>query len=169
MITYYHKLVRDGIPDYLEKEVGIHIDYVALEDDLIFPALTDKLKEEINEFYEAASRNEKIVELADIQEVINAITLESKLTIAQREQARVLKFEIEESKLVMHIDMAVYDFVNASTIAEKLDALAYMQQAFNVLILDTDITLAEVDRARYEKIRSRGAFLKRLFLISTEE
>jgi predicted house-cleaning noncanonical NTP pyrophosphatase (MazG superfamily) len=131
--------------------------------------LIDKLKEELDEFYQATERADKIVELADVQEVINAFTIESGFTIAQREQVRTATYDIAESNRIMHIDVALASFVEATNMTEKLEALAYMQQTLQTMILAADITLAEVDRARFEKLRQRGAFLKHIFLISTEE
>ena len=63
-----NKLVRDNIPKIIEKQ-GNKCSYKILNNEEYNQALNEKLKEELNEYLE----NENIEELADLQEVINAI------------------------------------------------------------------------------------------------
>jgi predicted house-cleaning noncanonical NTP pyrophosphatase (MazG superfamily) len=167
MIKYYHKLVRDDIPRHLTEEVGIHIDVDKFNNDEIVPALLEKLKEEYAEFIEAIG-DKKIEELADIQEVINGLTLESGFTLAEREQAVVI-LELSEISSQTTLDSSVELFISASSDVEKLEALAIMQQTLYTIILETGYTLAQVDRARNHKLYIRGGFIDRVLLISTEE
>lgn len=65
----YNKLVRDRIPEIMEKNGEKPITSI-LDDKEYFNQLLIKLKEEVNEFLES----EEIEELADILEVIIAIS-----------------------------------------------------------------------------------------------
>ncbi len=64
----YNKLVRDRIPDIIERSGKIPITHI-VNDEEYWVSLKEKLREEVEEFLE--SENEE--ELADILEVIYAI------------------------------------------------------------------------------------------------
>jgi len=87
-MTYYDKLVRDRIPEILEKKNKDFIAYKAADADY-FPYLKKKLVEEVEEFLSAPS----LKELADVQEVINALLKEMDYVQADLRRERAIKIE----------------------------------------------------------------------------
>lgn len=65
----YNKLVRDKIPENINSEKGRKCKYRILDDEEYLKELNRKVLEEANEFIE----ENKIEELGDLMEVINAI------------------------------------------------------------------------------------------------
>ena len=65
----YNKLVRDKIPENIEKDIGKTCKYRVLNDEEYLSELNKKVIEEANEFIE----NNSIEELGDLIEVLNAI------------------------------------------------------------------------------------------------
>jgi predicted house-cleaning noncanonical NTP pyrophosphatase (MazG superfamily) len=82
----YNKLVRDLIPDIIEKD-GKSCVTKTLDEKEFISALTTKLDEETKEFMEDAD----ITELADVQEVINAIVEAKGLSQKEFENIRKAK------------------------------------------------------------------------------
>lgn len=69
MMYHYHKLVRDNIPDEINKIKGRKATWRLLKEEEYKQELNKKLLEEANEFIEA----HEIEELADLMEVIQTI------------------------------------------------------------------------------------------------
>ena len=65
----YNKLVRDKIPEEIDRQIGRKCKYRILNDEEYLKELNRKVLEEANEFIEENS----IEELGDLMEVINAI------------------------------------------------------------------------------------------------
>lgn len=84
----YNKLVRDGIPEYLDSK---HVPYkIHIADELEYEAkLFEKLKEEVDEF----NASKSIDELADMLEIINAITIYKEFSSFDIDQVKQKKFE----------------------------------------------------------------------------
>lgn len=74
----YGKLVRDKIPEYIEKKGEKVIFHIADEAEY-WEKLKEKLLEEVKEFVEA----ESVEELADLLEVIDAIAAYKKFDIKE--------------------------------------------------------------------------------------
>jgi len=84
----YNKLVRDKIPERLEKTVKCFSTRV-VEGDEYYKSLNNKLQEEVNEYFESGS----IEELADIQEVLLAILDFKNVKLDEFEQIRLDKVQ----------------------------------------------------------------------------
>ncbi|MFA5050668.1 MAG: nucleoside triphosphate pyrophosphohydrolase [Patescibacteria group bacterium] len=82
----YNKLVRDKIPEHIKSEGRVPIIHIAKEKEY-WEKLKEKLQEEIKEF----SESETIEEMADIQEVINAICSFKKFNRKKLEAVRKKK------------------------------------------------------------------------------
>jgi len=84
----YDKLVRDKIPEYIKKKGGTPIIHIANNEEY-WKKLKEKLLEEMKEFFE----DETIEEMADIQEVIDAISNYKKFNKKQIESERKKKIK----------------------------------------------------------------------------
>lgn len=93
MRTASQKLVRDRIPDIMARE-GVLYESSTLSDKAFKKALYAKLLEEAEEVV-GASQDERLKELADVQEVLDAITTVSGFT---REQVRAAQLERREAR-----------------------------------------------------------------------
>lgn len=88
MSKVYNKLVRDRIPEIIQAD-GKKVTTVIVEDDEYYKLLQDKLEEEVAEYIASDS----LEELADILEVLQAITKakgfawEEVITIAAQKRA----------------------------------------------------------------------------------
>ena len=84
----YNKLVRDLIPDIIEKSGKTYRIRVLSEDEYL-EMLDRKLDEELREYHE----DESIEELADIYELIRAAAIARGYTLEELEAVRVAKAE----------------------------------------------------------------------------
>ncbi|MFI3141565.1 MAG: nucleoside triphosphate pyrophosphohydrolase [Clostridia bacterium] len=83
----HNKLVRDKIPEIIEKHNKTCV-FSVLTDDDYSAALDQKLNEEVAEYQES----KELEELADILEVVYAITQKQGHTIEELEKIRAEKF-----------------------------------------------------------------------------
>ena len=88
MEKIYNKLVRDRIPEIIEAD-GRKCETVILSDEEYIAALDKKLSEELAEYFESGS----LEELADLTEVIRAVTVARGHTLAELEEIRAKKVD----------------------------------------------------------------------------
>lgn len=89
-ITSHNKLVRDRIPEILQKK-GIECVTMILSEAEMSEAIKSKLQEEVKEFLQAKDTTHQLEELADILEVIHAFLALHGLSFAQIEEIREAK------------------------------------------------------------------------------
>ena len=82
----YNKLVRDKIPEIIEKS-GRRLEYEILTNETYIAELDKKLDEEVSEYRESRS----LEELADIMEVIYALCESSGSSVKELEKVRKKK------------------------------------------------------------------------------
>lgn len=85
-----HKLVRDKIPELIEKGGGIP-EFFELDKEQFSQALKEKLVEEVQELLEAETKEELLDELADILQLVESITADSKLLMSDVENRKERK------------------------------------------------------------------------------
>jgi len=69
----FNKLCRDLVPELMENNWGSKVEVIQLSDELYKRELDNKLKEESEEVTLSKSREERVNELADLQEVLESI------------------------------------------------------------------------------------------------
>lgn len=79
MIKKYNKLIRDRVPEIIEKDGEIPHMMVVNGKEFI-KALKKKLLEEAKELIAAKSRKDAINEIADILEIVDALTAQMKIS-----------------------------------------------------------------------------------------
>ena len=84
----YRKLVRDKIPDIIEKDGKQCVCSILSDEDYLL-MLDQKLNEELQEYQESKS----LEELADLLEVIHAVVLARGSSMDEVEQIRIQKAE----------------------------------------------------------------------------
>lgn len=88
----YNKLIRDRIPEII-KATGKDFNITTLSDFEYKEELQSKLKEELQEYLEADGDSHSIEELADILELIHALTTVHHSSYEELEQVRIEKKE----------------------------------------------------------------------------
>lgn len=88
----FNKLVRDRIPEIISK-TGAKVEIKILDSEEYIKYLGEKLLEECKEVLESKNEKEITEELADVLEVIYAISDVFKIDIAEIENVRISKKE----------------------------------------------------------------------------
>jgi predicted house-cleaning noncanonical NTP pyrophosphatase (MazG superfamily) len=88
----YNKLIRDKITNIMEEQ-GKSFEIEVLDDSTYIQMLNEKLKEEIEEYYKAADKEEVVGELSDIMEIVLAIADFNGISHEELEQERLTKKE----------------------------------------------------------------------------
>ncbi|QHT59363.1 nucleoside triphosphate pyrophosphohydrolase [Paenibacillus lycopersici] len=88
----YNKLVRDRIPEIISNN-GQTMSVRTLEEEEYRAELRAKLKEETNEYLSARTDDEAIEELADVLELLHALSESHGITPAKLEEVRKHKAE----------------------------------------------------------------------------
>lgn len=88
----YKKLVRDRVPELIEKTNKTCVVRI-LEEDEFVQCLKDKLYEEIEEYLESENNQEATEELADLIEVIYALAKTHGISQERLEQIRLNKLK----------------------------------------------------------------------------
>ncbi|EZH64912.1 phosphoribosyl-ATP pyrophosphohydrolase [Bacillaceae bacterium JMAK1] len=88
----YHKLVRDRIPEIIERQ-GLSYSSRKLSEEEYIMKLREKLNEEIEEYDGAASDEEAVEELSDVLEVLYALAAFHGSSIKSIEANRAKKFK----------------------------------------------------------------------------
>lgn len=109
---YFNKLVRDKIPDILDKNGG-DTEIEILNDENYIKHIYKKLKEECEEVVTANSQENLIEELADLEEVISSIAKLHQINRNEIETVRIAKKEKRggfENKILLKSAKIVNDF-----------------------------------------------------------
>jgi predicted house-cleaning noncanonical NTP pyrophosphatase (MazG superfamily) len=88
----YNKLIRDKITNIMEEQ-GKTFEVVVLDNPTYIKMLNEKLKEELEEYYNATNKEEVIGELSDIMEIVFAIAEYNGISHDELEQSRISKKE----------------------------------------------------------------------------
>ena len=86
----YNKLVRDRIPEIIEKDQKVYNTEV-LEDDRYIAELNKKMHEELAEYEEAENTVDAVEELADMLELLHAAAAYHGITADELEAVRAKK------------------------------------------------------------------------------
>lgn len=125
------KLVRDRIPE-LMSEPGNVLDVLTLDHKAHIRALKEKLREEVEEVFNAQTRDQVIEEIADVAEVLDALAL--KLSIK--------KSEIEATKRAKSMRKGGFDrgiFVKTVQIpSDSSLALRFLEEPSKYPLLNKD-------------------------------
>ena len=89
----FNKLIRSNLPERMKKE-GVSPFGRHLTDEEFAKELKNKLVKEASEVQDANSREDMVKELADVMEVIEALTLLHGITKEEIEKERLLKCNI---------------------------------------------------------------------------
>lgn len=91
-LPIYNKLVRDRIPEIIEKSGSTYRSKI-LDETEYKEELRKKLVEEIDEYLNAGNDGEAIEELADVMELIHSLAITHGSTMKEVESVRIEKAE----------------------------------------------------------------------------
>lgn len=153
MTKKINKIVRDKIPEIIKKDGRIPI-YTTLVDEpnsVKQKLLLKKLKEEIAELKSSTSKEEIILELADIFEVCEALAKLSGNEVIWKRLENVYQNRL--------LPLSHKDFLS-----DYRENLLLLQLLF--IINENKISFNDILKAKNDKIKTNGTFKKMIFLKS---
>ena len=106
---HFNKLVRSNLPTRMIDE-GVLVNSRALSSQEYIEKLKEKIIEESKEVVESDTRENLVIELADLVEVIHSLAKAQKIDIEEIERARLEKSKINghfsHENYINHIDVA---------------------------------------------------------------
>lgn len=137
----FNKLVRDKIPELINSH-GEDVKLTKLKGDALIASLKRKIVEEALEVHDSRTTDEVIEEIADLQETINALQRELKISKKTVESRRVEKNNERGS------------FINGIMLTQTA-----LKPAINTDFLNEKNLTQDISAQKYEKVISRSELL----------
>lgn len=168
-IVEYNKVVRDRIPELIEGR-GERVEVVHLRGDALLAGLRQKLVEEAYESLDANGGEEIVAELADVQEVLNAImgALGIDKNRVERERVEKLKWRGGFDGGFMLRKTSTPHSLSASVTQPKDQGLSILPKVELQQVIANPIEIPATGPYRRPDLRSVGQQTEKLFTFETE-
>lgn len=147
------KLVRDNIPQMLSEERARQVQFRTLTDSEYVTRLNQKLLEEVDEYLEAKN----IEELADIYEVLDAITKEKGIDVGQ------VKTTLQ-NRYPLQLESGLKELAERYIQTEDFEALVDAYEALEAIIRINQFDSVLIGTTKEQKRLERGGFEKHLLM-----